>query len=160
MSMTPEEKKARAAEAMRRYREANREKDLERQRRYREANREKDLERKRQWREANREKNLERKRQWREANKEKEAERNRCRKRQIAFLKEDGSSFQAWLASLKNRTLTFKSIANLQPDPGQTLAELIHQLSGYAMGVCEQIANPPVIEEPQPTQPEPQTDLF
>jgi hypothetical protein len=160
MSMTPEEKKARAAEAMRRYREANREKDLERQRRYREADREKDLERKRQWREANKEKEAERKRRYREASRGKEAHRNRCRKRQIAFLKEDGSSFQAWLASLKNRTLTFKSIANLQPDPGQTLAELIHELSGYAMGVCEQIANPPVIEDAPPAQPTPQPDLF
>ena len=160
MSMTPEERRARNAEAMRRYREANREKDLERQRRYREANREKDLERKRQWREANKEKEAERKRRYREASREKEAHRNRCRKRQIAFLKEDGSSFQAWLASLKNRTLTFKSIANLQPDPGQTLAELIHELSGYAMGVCEQIANPPVIEDAPTAQPEPQPDLF
>ena len=160
MSMTPEEKKARAAEAMRRYREANREKDLERQRRYREASREKDLERKRQWREANKEKEAERKRRYREASREKEAHRNRCRKRQIAFLKEDESSFQAWLASLKNRTLTFKSIANLQPDPGQTLAELIYELSGYAMEVCEQIANPLVIEDAPPAQPTPQPDLF
>lgn len=38
-------------------------------------------------------------------------------------------------------------IANLQPDPGQTLAELIHELSGYAMDVCEQIANPPTYNQ-------------
>jgi hypothetical protein len=55
---------------------------------------------------------------------------------------------------------TFESIANLQPDPGQTLAELIHELSGYAMEVCEQIANPPVIEDAPLAQPTPQPDLF
>ena len=160
MSMTPEEKRARAAEAMRRYREANREKDLERKRRYREADREKDLERKRRYREANQENEAERKRRYREANQEKEAERLRRNKRRMAFLREDGSSFQAWLASLKNQARSFVVIANLTPDPGQTLAELIHELSGYAMEVCEQIANPPVIEDAPPAQPEPQPDLF
>jgi hypothetical protein len=190
MSLTPEERRARKAEYQRQYAEANKEKVTEARRRYAEANKEKLVERKRRYCEANKEKVAERKHRYHEANKEKEAERlrryreankekvaeynrryeeankekmaeaRRCRKRQIAFLREDGSSFQAWLASLKNRTLTFIAIANLQPNPGQTLAELIHELSGYAMEVCEQIANPPVIEDAPPAQPEPQPDLF
>ena len=190
MSMTPEERRARNAEAMRRYREANREKDLERQRRYREANKEnvakwkrkydesnkenvaerkrryhesnkeKIAEQKRRYQETNKEKIAEQKRRYREANKENVADKKRRKSRRKCFTREDGSSFQSWLAGLYNRSAVFEAIANLQPDPGQTLAELIHELSGYAMEVCEQIANPPVIEEPQPTQPEPQPDLF
>jgi hypothetical protein len=88
------------------------------------------------------------------------AEQKRRRNRKIQFTKEGGSSFKAWLASLNQSHKTFESIANLQPDPGQTLAELIHELSGYAMDVCEQIANPPVAEEAPPAQPTPQPDLF
>ena len=64
------------------------------------------------------------------------------------------------MSSLSKSHAVFESIANLQPDPGQTLAELIHQLSGYAMEVCEQIANPPVIEDAPTAQPTPQPDLF
>jgi hypothetical protein len=175
MSMTPEERKVRNAECQRRYHEANKDKVAEKQRRYREANKEKMAEQNRQYREANKEKEAERKRRYaeankdkvaeyqrryEEANKEKMAERSRRRHRQIAFLKEDGLSFQAWLASLKNRTLTFIAIANLQPDPGQTLAELIHELSGYAMEVCEQIANPPVTEDNPALTPPAAPDLF
>jgi hypothetical protein len=145
MSMTPEEKKARMAEANRRYREANREKDLERKRRYAESNKEKVAELKRRYHEANKEKN---------------SELGRRRHRRKVFAKEDGSSYQAWLASLKNPAAVIIAIVNLTPNHGQTLAELIHELSGYAMDVCEQIANPPVIEDAPPAQPEPQPDLF
>ena len=145
MSMTPEEKKARMAEANRRYREANREKDLGRKRRYAESNKEKVAELKRRYHEANKEKN---------------SELGRRRHRRKVFAKEDGSSYQAWLASLKNPAAVIIAIVNLQPNPGQTLAELIRELSGYAMDVCEQIANPPVIEDAPPAQPEPQPDLF
>jgi hypothetical protein len=160
MSMTPEEKRARWAERTRQYREANKEKVVESERRYREANKEKVVERQRQYREANKEKVVERTRQYREANKEKLLERTRQKNRKIQFAKEDGSSFQAWLASLTQSYKVFPAIANLTPDPGQTLAELIHELSGYAMDVCEQIANPPVAEEAPPAQPTPQPDLF
>jgi len=164
MSMTPEEKKARLREQKRRYweanKEANKEKNAERQRRYREANKDQETERLHRWREGNKEKQTEQQRRWREANKENHAEMQRRWLRRKRFAGENGSSFEGWLASIYNRSAVFKAIANLQPDPGQTLAELIHELSGYAMEVCEQIANPPVIEDPQPTQPTPQPDLF
>jgi hypothetical protein len=160
MSMTPEERRAIEADRRRRYYQANKEKEAERRRRYNEANKVKVNERNRLYREANKVKVNERRRRYEEANKVKKAHRNRCRKRQIAFLKEDGSSFESWVSSLIRPTAAFETIANLQPDPGQTLAELIHELSGYAMEVCEQIANPPVIEDPQPAKPTPQPDLF
>ena len=130
MSMTPEERRARDAEKKRRYREANRDKWLEKKRRYY------------------------------EANKEKEAERKRRLRRQKCFAREDGLSLQSWHASLHKRSEVFEVIANLKPDPGQTLAELIHELSGYAMDVCEQIANPTVIEESPTLTPPPVEDLF
>ena len=143
--MTPEERGARKIEYQRRYREANKEKLAERGRRYLEANKEKLAERDRRYLEANKEKVAERTRRW-----------HRCKR----FAQEDGSSFQAWLRSLIQPEKIFQTIANLTPDPGQTLAELIHELSGYAMEVCEQIANPPVIEDAPPAQPTPQPDLF
>jgi len=145
MSMTPEEKRARDAENRRRYYEANKEKEAKRLRR---------------WREANKEKRAEQQRRRREANKENDAETKRRWLRQKRFALENGSSFESWLAKLKTPSRVFASIANLQPDPGQTLTELIHELSGYAMEVCEQIANPPVIEDAPPAQPTPQPDLF
>ena len=190
MSMTPEEKRARkaererqyqqankekVAERKRRYREANKEKEaeqkrrhyeankeklVERQRQYQQANKEKEAERKRQYSEANKEKVAERKRQYSEANKEKVAERKRRRHRRKGFSREDGSSFQSWQSSLYNRSVVFAAIANLTPDPGQTLAELIHELSGYAMEVCEQIANPTVIEDSPALTPPAAPDLF
>jgi hypothetical protein len=67
--------------------------------------------------------------------------------------KADGSSYETWLLSLVNPTHTINAIFRLQPDPGQTLAEFIHELSGYPMEVCEQIANPPAPVE-EYTQPE------
>ena len=160
MSLTPEEKKARKAEQDRKYHEANKEKLAERKRQYYEANKEKEAERKRRYCEANKEKVAERSRRYCEANKEKVAEQKRRTHRRKVFAKEDGSSYQAWLASLKNPAAVIIAIANFQPDPGQTLAELIHELSGYAMDVCEQIANPPVIEDAPPAKSIPQPDLF
>jgi hypothetical protein len=160
MSMTPEEKRVRHAERQRRYFEANKEKLVETQRQYYEANKEKLIERSCQYREANKEKLAKKKRRYYEANKEKLVETQRRKNRKIQFAKEDGSSFQAWLASLTQSHQTFEAIANLTPNEGQTLAELIHELSGYAMDVCEQIANPPVAEEAPPAQPTPQPDLF
>ena len=130
MSVTPEEKRARKAEQKRRYNEANKEAVAEQARRYR------------------------------EANKEAVAERQRRSERRKAFARENGSSFQAWVASLTTSSRTFAVIANLQPDPGQTLAELIHELSGYAMEICEQIANPPVMEDSPALTPPPAPDLF
>ena len=145
MSVTPEERRARNAEINRRYYEANKEALAEIKRRYREANKEAVAEQRRLYR---------------EANKERFAERERRSKRRNGFAKENGSSFPAWLANLPQPTKVFAAIANLQPDPGQTLAELIHELSGYAMEVCEQIANPPVIEDSPALTPPPAPDLF
>lgn len=65
------------AEDKRRYRDANRDKELERQRRWRDANRDKDLERKRRWHEENRDKLLERNRRYYEENHDKVLESNR-----------------------------------------------------------------------------------
>ena len=188
--MTPEERKARKLEQARQRYQANKEKEAERRRRYRENNKQKVAETERAYRKANKEKVSNRIRKYREDNKDKLAEKRRQfdqenrdrltesrrlnrnanlereiqlarrRNRKKAFIKEDGSSFESWLTSLRQPGLTFAAIANLQPNPGQTLAELIHKLSGYAMEVCEQIANPPVIEDPQPAQPTPQPDLF
>lgn len=192
MSMTPEEKRARKNERNRQYYEANKDRVNNKHRQYREFNKEELAERRRrhhkankeriveqnrrryevdkdrvaeksrQYHEANKDTITERKRRNYEANKEKMAERNRKYLRQKSFAKEDGSSFQAWLASLynPNKVKVFEAIANLQPDPGQTLAELIHELSGYAMAVCEQIANPPVIEDSPALTPPAAPDLF
>jgi len=160
MSMTPEEKRARNAESQRRYREANKEAEAERKRRYYESNKEAVAEEKRRYQKANKEELAEKSRRWREANKEAAAENNRRYFRRKGFARENGSSSISWLASLVQPKRVFAAIANLQPDPGQTLAELIHELSGYAMEVCEQIANPPVTEDnPALTQPA-APDLF
>ena len=64
-----------------------------------------------------------------------------------SFGSKDGSTFESFCRSAWHPQI-FGMIANLQPDPGQTLAELIHELSGYPMEVCEMIANPPPVEEP------------
>lgn len=134
MSMTPEERKARLLEQKRRWREANKE--------------------------ANKEKEAERQRRFYEVNKEKVAEQKRRFYRRKGFARENGSSFEAWVSSVRKPALVFESIANLTPDPGQTLAELIRELSGYAMEVCEQIANPPVIEDSPALTPPPAPDPF
>ena len=175
MSMTPEERKAHRAEYQRRYHEANKEAVAEQKRQYREANKEAVAEqyrryskankealaeKHRRWREANKEAVTEQQRQYREANKEAMAERKRRWHRRNGFSKEDRSSFQAWVASLTTSSKVFAAIANLTPDPGQTLAQLIHKLSGYAMDVCEQIANPPILEGSPALTPPAAPDLF
>ena len=160
MSMTPEEKRARLLEQKRRYYQANKEAEAEQKRRYREANKEAEAERDRRNYQANKEAVVERNRRYREANKEAAVERNRRRKRRNGFAKENGSSFQAWSVSLKKSNSTFAAIANLTPNEGQTLTELIHKLSGYAMEVCEQIANPTVIEDSPALTPPAAPDLF
>ena len=149
MSMTQEERKARLLEQKRRWREANKE-----------ANKEKEAERQRRWREANKDKQLKQQHRWRETNKEKHSEMKRRWLRRKGFSRENGSSFEAWVSSVRKPALVFEVIANLQPDPGQTLAELIHELSGYAMEVCEQIANPTVIDDTPALTPPPAEDLF
>ena len=160
MSMTPEERKARQAEQSRRHYEANKESVRELDRRWFEANKEARAEKGRLYREANKEARAEKGRLYREANKEARAERQRRYTRQYAFTKEDGSSFRAWMASLYRPSNIFAAIANLTPKPGQTLAQLIHELSGYAMEVCEQIANPPVTEDSPALTPPAAPDLF
>ena len=150
------------AERRRRHYEANKERIVEQNRRRYEADKDRVAEKSRQYHEANRDTITERKRRNYDANKEKMAERNRRYLRKKSFAKEDGSSFKAWLASIynPNKVKVFEAIANLTPDPGQTLAELIHELSGYAMEVCEQIANPTVIEDSPTLTPAPAPDLF
>ena len=119
-----------------------------------------EADRRRRYYQANKEKEAERNHLYNQSNKEKLNELSRRRRRRKGFTQEDGSSFQEWLASLVQPEKTFEAIANLTPDPGQTLAELIHELSGYAMEVCEQIANPQVIEESPALTPPPAEDLF
>ena len=133
---------------------------VERNRQYREANKERVAEQERRYRETNKEALTEQRRQYCEANKEAMAERRRRCHRRNGFSKEDGSSLRAWSASLHNRGKIFAAIANLTPDPGQTLAQLIHKLSGYAMDVCEQIANPPILEGSPALTPPAAPDLF
>ena len=147
-------------EQMRKYREANKEKMAEQLRRRNEPKKDEISKYQRNYREVNKERMTELYRKYHEANKEKIHEQQRRKHRRKAFTKEDGSSFQAWLASLKNPAITIIAIAKLTPDPGQTLAELIHELSGYAMDVCEQIANPTVIEDSPALTPPPAPDLF
>ena len=147
MSMTPEEKRARNAENGRRYYQSNKDKVAKRVSLYRQSNRNQLSNKDRIYYESNREKRIEQHRRYR---------------RKAGFFNEDGSSFKSWIASLPSSGCNqiFEAIANLTPDPGQTLAELIHELSGYAMDVCEQIANPTIIEESPTLTPEPAPDLF
>jgi hypothetical protein len=136
--------------------QANLEKVADQARRWAEANREKVAERERRYREANREKRSEQRRRHYEANRQKRAEKKRRHDLKLAFIRLDGTTPEAWLDSIGGRLgRHIQAIYKLEPDPGQTLAELIHQLSGFPMTTCEYIANPP---EPE-TQP-PSPDLF
>lgn len=74
---TEEEAKQRHREAVRRYKEANREKIAEKKRQYNEAHREEIAENNQRWREANPERKRELDRRWREANRERTTETNR-----------------------------------------------------------------------------------
>jgi len=61
-----------------------------------------------------------------------------------SFCKRDGSSLGAFLDSYKNNhhlSMMLSAIMDLTVPDGKTLAEYIHDLSGYKMSVCEQIAN-------------------
>lgn len=58
------------------------------------------------------------------------------------FKKYDGSSYERWIASIQNPIVTLTAIYKLEPKQNQTLAELIHELSGYPIKTCEKIANP------------------
>ena len=77
MALSEEERKARARERVRQWREANPERNREQKRQWREANPERVRERKRQWREANPERAREQDRKWREANPERVREQKR-----------------------------------------------------------------------------------
>ncbi len=131
---------------------------------YRQKNREKCKDRQRSYYEKNRGKYKDRIRSYYEKNREKYSELQRRRILMISFKKQDGSSLQSWRNSLTNKGITYKTLAYLTPDPGQTLAELIHELSGYPMEVCEQIANPPepeILDNPEPpANVNPGPDLF
>ena len=166
-----ETKKVEILEQKRQYRQANKEKISEKNHERYKANKENYSEQKRKYREANREKVLEKDRKYQKANKDKRlqyriskkhaiAEQDRRKNRRRSFAKEDGSSFALWHESLVKPWCTFAAIAKLTPDPGQTLAQLIHELSGYSMDVCEQIANPTVIEDSPALTPPAAPDLF
>jgi hypothetical protein len=104
---------------------------------------EKEIERNQAYRAKNQENLKEYRRAYKEKNRGKLYDLKRRRILRISFKKNDGASLQCWMGSLKRDWNTFRAIANLTPNPGQTIAELIHELSGYPMEVCEQIANPP-----------------
>ncbi len=98
-----------------------------------------------------REKEKEERRLHRLNNPEKEKENKRRHNAKCSFKKQNGSSYEAWVKSVWGMPKTAAAIDALTPDPGQTLAELIHELSGYPMETCEQIATPPAFEpEPEP----------
>jgi hypothetical protein len=76
---------------------------------------------------------------------------NRLKK---TFQKISPNTLQEFYNLLNSPSHTISAIFSLVPNKGQTLAELIYELSGYEMELCEQIANPP---EPEPTvEPKPQ----
>lgn len=109
--------------------------------------------RQRRWYERNRDKRNAQKRKYNQKNRDKQTEQKRRRDLKLSFSRSSPSSYEEWLYSTKQIQRTAGSIAKLTPDPGQTLAELIHELSGYPMEVCEQIANPPEPEpDPQPVE--------
>jgi hypothetical protein len=144
------------SENRRRYYQQNREKATETSLRYHQENREKATERMRRYQQENREKLAENRRRYQQENREKLAENRRRKKLKNALQKINPKTLQQFYASLTIPRTTLAAIFSLTPDEGQTLAELIHKLSGYPMKLCEQIANPPDPEpEPQPT-PEPQ----
>jgi hypothetical protein len=114
----------------------------------------KELEAKRRHYQENREKLAEYRRRHYQENREKVAESTRRIGLKKTLQKSTPKTLQQFYASLTQPRQAFAAIFSLAPDEGQTLAELIHELSGYPMELCEQIANPPE-PEPEPT-PEPQ----
>ena len=147
-------------ERNRQYAQSNKEKVSEYARQKYQNNKEKISVYAKQYRDINKISLSERKKKYHLENKAKVAQNDKKKRRRKHFTNEDGSSFNAWIKSLRRPQKTFEIIANLQPDPGQTLAELIHELSGYAMEVCELIANPTVIEDSPALTPPPAPDLF
>jgi hypothetical protein len=144
------------AEAGRHYRQENREKLAERDRRYKQGNREKVEETKRRHYQENREKLLERHRHYSQENREKVVEVKRRYKLKKTLQKSTPKTLQEFYDSLYRPSRVITVIFSLTPDEGQTLAELIHELSGYPMELCEQIANPPEPEPETEPIPEPQ----
>lgn len=149
------ENREKATEARRRYKQENREKVAEYQRRFHQENREKVTENKRRYYQKNREKWAEAGRRYYQENREKLSEAGRRRNLKKTLQNSTPETLHQFYALLPQPHHTLAAIFSLTPDEGQTLAELIHELSGYPMELCEQIANPPEPEtEPEPT-PEP-----
>lgn len=110
----------------------------------------------RRYHQENHEKLKEQHRRWHQENREKVLEAKRRYKLEKTLKKSSPKTLQEFYNSLSKPHQTINAIFSLAPDEGQTLAELIHELSGYPMELCEQIANPPEpTTDPQPT-PEPQ----
>jgi hypothetical protein len=133
------------------------EKEIGQLRRWHQENREKAAEDRRRYRQENREKIAEDRRRYRQENREKVAEVKRRRNLKITLQKSTPKTLQEFYDSLYRPSRVITAIFSLTPDEGQTLAELIRELSGYPMDLCEQIANPPE-PEPEPI-PEPQPAL-
>jgi hypothetical protein len=148
------ENREKVEEDARRYYQENREKVTEARRRYCQENREKVEEDARRYYQENREKMAEDARRYYQENREKGIEASRRRKLKKTLQKSTPKTLHQFYALLTKPRLTLAAIFLLSPDEGQTLAELIHELSGYPMELCEQIANPP---DPEPeTEPTPE----
>jgi hypothetical protein len=136
-----------------RYRQKNHGKVTQTKRRYRQENREKVKHGDLRYKQENREKVLQNARIHYQENREKITAGLRRIGLKKTLQKASPKTLQEFYNSLSKPYHTLAAILSLTPDEGQTLAELIHELSGYPMGLCEQIANPPE-PEPEPT-PEP-----
>jgi len=146
-------------EQSRRYIQENREKVTEVKRRYHQKNREKAAEARRRRIHENREKYSDASRRDYQENREKYIEATRRYRLKKTLKKSTPKTLHQFYALSPQIQRILAAIFSLTPDEGQTLAELIHELSGYPMELCEQIANPSEPEpEPQPT-PEPQPAL-
>lgn len=77
---------------------------------------------------------------WNESNPGRQESLVRNQNLRRSFKKYDGRSLNQFLSSLRMPTTTLSAIMELIPNEGQTLAQLIHELSGYRMSVCEEIA--------------------
>lgn len=146
-----EKNKEKVAEKNAKWRKSNPEKVREFNRKYAQKKPRKIAEFARRTYQKNKEKILEKAKLWKKENPEKARQVTLRAKLRKTLKKYNATSYDLWLDSIFSPQKTIASILSLTPDEGQTLAELIHELSGYPMELCEQIANPPEPEqEPQP----------
>jgi len=134
------------------YRQKNKEKRANYRLDYYKQNKEKIRDKSKQWSVKNKEKREDIITRWKSENKERLCELNRRCKVRKFFRAANPKDIEEFYKVIEiNAGRKMSTIFRLTPDEGQTLAELIHELSGYPMELCEQIANPPEPEpEPQP----------